>query len=575
MNNKKKILNIALATGFISSIPFNTFAENAESLLNIDWSSEFGEGGFENFESIIKTKDGGFVVVGEADINEVPGGSRGDAFIIKYDKDGKQEWYNAVIGDDTDLFYNVVETKDGGFYAIGKSFSSDVGFENVDNMSNAIIAKYDNEGNQVGINAISDSGKQINYIDIAINANDKLVVVGDKVIDGERTGFIAFLNENGDEEKIVTIKNNNRSTKIKDFVQTKDGDFVIVGNAIVKDGISVGKDKEVPFVTCLDREGQEKWSYVIENDKDEKVKILDGSFKNIVETEDGKFIAVGYSGVEDKDSLIMSFDKSGNKEWYDVIRGESSDIYNSVMVNSQKEIIVVGESSPNKDVDLLKDLNISVTRYTDKGQKIRTDNLGGQVTNIATSKAIMTTDDNIVAVGKSYKKVEGADVKCEITRDNSLDKCIQADGIIMKIAVNNPVVSPEEDEVPPNPCEVNEKPEIKAEDVTIYVGEEFKVFLGVTAVDKENGDITKTITVTYNNVDNTKAGEYKVLYKVVDECGATVEKERKVIVKEKPINKVENGNTDKPQTGDAGFMYVGMSALASLGLISVNRKKED
>lgn len=570
MNNKMKVLNIALATGFISAIPYNVLAVDKDSLLNVEWSSEFGEGGFENFESIIKTSDGGFVIVGEADIKEEEGGSRGDGFIIKYDKNGKQEWYNAIVGEDTDMFYDVVESKDGGFYAVGKSFSSDLNFENTGNISNAVIVKYDKEGNQSWIKAVSDNGKQINYKGIIESPDGKIVIVGDKVIDGERTGFFMSVNDKGEEQFTKAIKVDGHPTKINDFIQTKEGNFVLVGSAI-----SNVDSKERPVVISVDENGEERWVYTTEKDKDGLVNVLEGSLVSITETPSGELIVSGHSIGADKDALIINLNEDGERTWYDVVRGEKSDTYNSAMVNSKNEIIVLGESTPSKDANLLKDLNISVTRYALDGEKIRVDDLSETVKNVSTSKGVLTEDDKLVVIGKSYKQVENADAKCEVTGYALADECIQADGVIMKLDIKDPVIEPEEPEKPANPCEVNEKPVINAEDLTIYEGEEFKVFLNVTAIDKEDGDVTKKIVVTYNNVDNTKAGEYKVIYKVVDECGVTVEKERKVIVKEKQTKPSTGGNTEKPQTGDTAMMYAGLSAISVLGLTSINKKKED
>ena len=82
----------------------------------------------------------------------------------------------------------------------------------------------------------------------------------------------------------------------------------------------------------------------------------------------------------------------------------------------------------------------------------------------------------------------------------------------------------------------NEKPEISAKDVVLKVDDKFDVKSGVSASDKEDGDITSKIEVVENTVDTTKAGEYKVVYKVTDSQGASAKKEIKVVVRsnEKP-----------------------------------------
>ncbi|MBC1490771.1 DUF5011 domain-containing protein [Listeria booriae] len=65
----------------------------------------------------------------------------------------------------------------------------------------------------------------------------------------------------------------------------------------------------------------------------------------------------------------------------------------------------------------------------------------------------------------------------------------------------------------------NEKPAIQAEDQTIKKGTKFDPIADVTATDKEDGDLTKTIEVIRNTVDTTKEGTYQVSYEVIDSDG--------------------------------------------------------
>ena len=88
---------------------------------------------------------------------------------------------------------------------------------------------------------------------------------------------------------------------------------------------------------------------------------------------------------------------------------------------------------------------------------------------------------------------------------------------------------PEVPEQPENP-ETNEAPVITASDIELKVGDKFDVMSGVSASDKEDGDISKNIKVVKNTVDTSKAGTYKVVYEVKDSKGLKVTKEIKVVV---------------------------------------------
>jgi hypothetical protein len=81
----------------------------------------------------------------------------------------------------------------------------------------------------------------------------------------------------------------------------------------------------------------------------------------------------------------------------------------------------------------------------------------------------------------------------------------------------------------------NHAPVIHAEDKTIEVGDKFTPMTGVTAIDKEDGNITKDIKVIENTVDTSKAGKYKVVYAVTDSNGATTTEDITVTVKLKDL----------------------------------------
>ena len=76
---------------------------------------------------------------------------------------------------------------------------------------------------------------------------------------------------------------------------------------------------------------------------------------------------------------------------------------------------------------------------------------------------------------------------------------------------------------------LNQKPTIEATDKEIVEKQEFNYLEGVTATDKEDGNITSKITYE-TNLNINKPGVYNVTYKVVDKKGATTNKTIKVTV---------------------------------------------
>lgn len=81
---------------------------------------------------------------------------------------------------------------------------------------------------------------------------------------------------------------------------------------------------------------------------------------------------------------------------------------------------------------------------------------------------------------------------------------------------------------------VNTAPVIKGvKDATIQVGDAYDPMTGVTATDKEDGDLTKAIQVK-GNVDTTKVGVYTVAYTVADKEGLEATATCTVTVQEQP-----------------------------------------
>ncbi|MBC2190607.1 LPXTG cell wall anchor domain-containing protein [Listeria booriae] len=76
----------------------------------------------------------------------------------------------------------------------------------------------------------------------------------------------------------------------------------------------------------------------------------------------------------------------------------------------------------------------------------------------------------------------------------------------------------------------NDAPTIEAPDHTLKKGTEFDPMSEVSATDKEDGDVTKEIKITANDVDTSQEGTYHVTYSVTDSDENTTTKEITVTV---------------------------------------------
>ena len=126
---------------------------------------------------------------------------------------------------------------------------------------------------------------------------------------------------------------------------------------------------------------------------------------------------------------------------------------------------------------------------------------------------------------------------------------------------------------------LNEAPTIDVTDKEITVGDKFDPKEGVTAKDKEDGNLTDKIEILKNTVDPSKSGVYEVTYKVTDSKGASCTKTIKVTVKEKaPAPSKDNNKTTTvaPKTGDSTNVsaVIALLAVSGIALLALLKKKK-
>ena len=126
---------------------------------------------------------------------------------------------------------------------------------------------------------------------------------------------------------------------------------------------------------------------------------------------------------------------------------------------------------------------------------------------------------------------------------------------------------------------LNEAPTIDVTDKEITVGDKFDPKDGVTAKDKEDGNLTDKIEILKNTVDPSKPGVYEVTYKVTDSKDASCTKTIKVTVKEKtpaPSKNNDKTTTVTPKTGDSTNVsaVIALLAVSGIALLALLKKKK-
>ncbi len=94
----------------------------------IQWQKSLGGSRVDVANSIGQTTDGGYIVVGISNSNDLEvSGNHGslDYWLVKLNDTGLIQWQRSLGGDTADAAYSVQQTTDGGYIVAGESMSLD------------------------------------------------------------------------------------------------------------------------------------------------------------------------------------------------------------------------------------------------------------------------------------------------------------------------------------------------------------------------------------------------------------------------------------------------------------------
>lgn len=347
-----------------------TSAGNQDGLI-IKYNSEgnplfaktYGGSTTDQIYSIKGTSDGGFVVGGCFWRDNLSFGGKiyknygnSDGLILKYDKDGNEEWAKGFGDSNIEYIYSVQETSDGN-YIVGGYLREALNSPAIGSLIKieekevpVIVAKE--------LKSIGGTNSTCEFNSVS-KTDDGGYIVGGKFsgsleIDGETytsngqdDGIIIKYDKN---EKIEWIKTfgSNYNDGFNIVNKTEEGGYITVGwfsSTIIiggKEYKSVGGQDGI--VIKYDKNGNEEWVGAFGEARSD-------SFENVVETENGDFIAVGHVGNSNYNGIMIKYDKSGNEEWREVIEGNYRNEITSIQKTSDGGFIVGGLFNNNIEID--------------------------------------------------------------------------------------------------------------------------------------------------------------------------------------------------------------------------------
>lgn len=282
--------------------------------------------------SIEPTLDNGYILVGSTTLS----GTRVDAWLIKIDANGSEQWNKTFGGTGRDIAYSAIQTSDGSYLIVGETES--YGIE-----SDAWLIKIDVNGNEQWNKTYG--GNNPDWIGMAQQTSDGGFVL---------TGCTESYGKGGDAWLIKTDTKGNKQWS-KTF-GGKDSDWIVSVKKTSDDGYilagtteSFGAGKHDAWLIKTDANGNNQWERTFGGDEDDMI----SSFQK---TSDGGFILTGdtvsYGGGYDRyndcylpNIWLIRTDSNGNLQWNKTFGGYGADGGRSVQQTSDGGFIMAGMGS--------------------------------------------------------------------------------------------------------------------------------------------------------------------------------------------------------------------------------------
>lgn len=381
-------------------------------------TSQFGYGGAynETFNSVEKTEDGGYIVVGSTKskkINEVSTGV-GNGLVVKYDKENNIEWDLFYGGNAHEEFYDVIVVNDG-YIVVGYTLSTDIEGLTNNGANDGLIIKLDEDGNIIWQTLVG--GSLDDYIHaVREMPNGNLVIVGrsnstdlpELENKGGLDAYIGMLNSEG-----KLIDSNLYGGNLDDCfydVEIKNNGIYVVGYSKSDIGNHTNVGMQDAILVKYDDNLDDEWEVFYGDTKTDM-------FRSIKNTIDGGFIVAGFdTNSKDDPSLplgsngiLIKYDENGDIEWSKVYGGSGSDSFEKVEVLKSGDYLVVGKgySTDIEGVTNNGDQEAFMVLYNSKGEMLWHKWLGGTALDILTDVTVIDNND-LVAVGYVHSKaIEG------------------------------------------------------------------------------------------------------------------------------------------------------------------------
>ncbi|MHA1966488.1 MAG: hypothetical protein ACW964_01675 [Candidatus Hodarchaeales archaeon] len=326
--------------------------EMVTSDTEIEWSQTFGGIEEDQVFSLIQTVDGGFALLGRT---YSMGAGKSDYLLVKTDPNGILQWNQTYGGEEKDWGESLVQTKDAGFVLIGTTYSFGAG------ESDYWLVKTDAEGITQWNHTYGD--QYADYASIILNINDEGYLIAGRKRISDSYLWLLRADVNGTIIWNQSYIRENQRQFIHSIVQTADDGFGIVGN-ILSDQIESNI-----LIIKLDNNGTMKGNRRLGDDS------VFNSAYSIIQTIDGGFAIVGETGLSGFSNvmLLMKLDSLGNIQWNQTFHGMKIDQGVTLLQKTDGGFVLAG----NTESYGAGKSDIWLVEANAEGEKIRENTFGG------------------------------------------------------------------------------------------------------------------------------------------------------------------------------------------------------